>query len=122
MGSHPINLAFRFLLELIALGSVGVWAWRQDGNWRRYLLVWALPLALAAVWGTFAVPDDPSRSGSAPIPVAGILRLIIELAIFSLATWMLYDLDYPRISWGLGIMVIIYYLVSYDRIQWLLSR
>ena len=37
------------------------------------------PIIIAVVWGTFAVPDDPSRSGAAPIVVAGFVRLAIEL-------------------------------------------
>jgi hypothetical protein len=32
MGSHPLNLAVRFALELSALAALGVWGWRQgDG-------------------------------------------------------------------------------------------
>jgi len=122
MGSHPINLALRFILELAALASVAVWGWKQSDDWPRYLLVIGLPVVLAAIWGTFAVPDDPSRSGSAPVVTPGIIRLVIELAIFAFATWSLYQLGHGKMSLALGITVVLHYVISYDRIIWLLSR
>jgi hypothetical protein len=33
MGSHPINLAIRFLLEVAALTSTGMWGWRVSDAW-----------------------------------------------------------------------------------------
>ena len=66
MGSHPINLAFRFLLELAALVASGFWGWRQSDGGFRYILAIGIPVFLAVVWGTFAVPNDPSRSGKSP--------------------------------------------------------
>ncbi len=87
MGTHPVNLAVRFFLELSALASFGIWGWRLREDGWRFALALAIPLTAAALWGTFAVPDDPSRSGSAPVPVPGILRLAIEFAFFASATW-----------------------------------
>jgi hypothetical protein len=121
MGSHPVNLAIRFLLELSALAATGLWGWNQSDDWIRFVLSFGLPISLAAIWGIFAVPNDPSRSGKAPIVVPGIVRLVIELAIFTLAIWALKDLGYTRICWIFGIMVAIHYIISYDRIIWLLS-
>ena len=122
MGSHPINLIIRFLLELIALIIMGFWGWKQSEGWLQFVLVLGLPIIAAAIWGTFAVPDDPSRSGKAPIPVHGLLRLTIELAFFTLATWALHDLGYTSLSWIIGIIIIIHYIISYDRIKWLLKH
>lgn len=119
MGSHPINLAVRFLFELAALLTVGVWGWRQGV---RFALTFGIPIILAAIWGTFAVPDDPSRSGSAPIAIPGIIRLAIELSIFALATWALHDLGAARFSWIFGIIVAVHYIFSYDRIIWLVRQ
>ena len=84
MGSHPANLAFRFVLEITALVGIGILGWSSVEGWVRGLLAVALPLIAAAVWGTFAVPEDPSRSGSAPVPIRGWVRLILESVIFSL--------------------------------------
>lgn len=122
VGSNPVNLTIRFLLELAALAVMGIWGWRQGEGWMQYLLVIGIPLLVAAVWGTFAVPNDPSRSGKAPIPVPGIIRLIIELTVFGFATWALYDLNYTGLSLAMGIIVVVHYFVSYDRVHWLLSK
>ena len=122
MGSHPINLGIRFLLELVALFSAGLWGWRLQESWWKYVLAIGIPVLLAVIWGTFAVPDDPSRSGNAPVAVPGMLRLVIELGFFAFATWTLYDIGYPRLSWVLGIIVVLHYLASYDRISWLLAQ
>jgi len=122
MGSHPVNLMIRFLLELMALASVGLWGWKSYEGTLQYILGLGLPILMTIVWGTFAVPDDPSRSGKAPIPVSGLIRLIIEFIFFALAVWVLYDLEYTRLSYALGGIVLIHYLVSYDRLKWLLSQ
>ena len=122
MGSNPINLAIRFLLEISALLAMGVWGWRQSDNWLRFGLALGIPIMAALIWGLFAVPEDPSRSGSAPISVPGIIRLLIEIAFFVLSVWMLYNLHYVRLSWVLGLIVAIHYLISYDRILWLIRH
>ena len=122
MGSHPINLIIRFLLELIALIAMGFWGWKQSDGWLQFVLAIGLPITAAVIWGTFTVPNDPSRSGSAPIVVHGILRLTIELLFFAFATWAMYDLGYLIPSWIFGIIAAVHYIISYDRIQWLLNH
>jgi membrane protein YdbS with pleckstrin-like domain len=122
MGSHPLNLAVRFVLEVLALMAAGHWGWKQAEGTISYLLVILIPFGLGILWNVFAVPGDPSRSGKAPVPVPGYIRLILELLIFAFACWMLYDLEKSILSLSFGIIVTIHYLISYDRIQWLLSR
>jgi hypothetical protein len=122
MGSHPINLAIRFLLELLALLAMGVWGWRQSEGWFRVFLAAGVPIIAALVWGTFAVPNDPSRSGAAPVPVPGLARLVLELAVFAFAAWALCDLGATRWCWAMGIVVVVHYISSYDRILWLITR
>jgi len=122
MGSHPINLLFRFLLELMALFIMGLWGWKQSQGLTAFLLALTLPILFAVIWGVFAVPDDPSRSGKAPIVTPGIIRLAIELAIFIISVWGLYDLGYTLMSLVFGILVGLHYIMAYDRIVWLLSQ
>jgi hypothetical protein len=125
MATHPINLAVRFLLELSALAVLGIWGWvygSSNSPWLGNLLSVSIPIAAAVVWGVFNVPGDPSRSGKAPVVVPGVLRLIIELAFFSLATFCLYDLMYLNLSWIFGGVVGLHYLVSYERMAWLIRR
>ena len=122
MGSHPINLLFRFLLELMALFIMGLWGWKQSQGITAFLLALTLPILLALIWGVFAVPDDPSRSGKAPIVTPGIIRLVIELLIFITAAWALYDMGYTMTGIVFGILVGLHYIISYDRVIWLLSH
>lgn len=122
MGSHPANLTLRFLLELAALLALGVWSWQQSEGWPRFVLTIAIPIIAAAIWGTFNVPHDPSRSGAAPVTVPGILRLAIELALFLFAILALYDTGYTNLGRLLGIIVAVHYIASYDRIRWLMMH
>ncbi len=122
MASHPINLIVRFLLEMAALVAVGVWGWKHSDGWLRFLLAIGTPVLLAVIWGTFAVPYDPSRSGAAPIVTPGLIRLMIELGIFAFATWSLYGLGWNKASLTFGLIVVLHYAISYDRIVWLLAQ
>ena len=122
MGSNPLNLALRFLLELAALVAMGFWGWSLTPDWPRFLFAAGVPLFAAVVWGVFAVPEDPSRSGRAPMPVPGVLRLAIEIAFFAFAAWALFDLGSPLLAWIFALLVVVHYAASYDRIAWLLKR
>ncbi len=122
MGSHPINLTVRFLLEIATLVALGYWGWHHGQGMLRLILAIGIPLIAAVLWGTFAVPDDPSRSGNAPIPVPGVVRLVLELAFFGLGVWALYSSGLIGLSLVLGGVTIVHYLVSYDRILWLIQQ
>ena len=100
MSSNPINLAVRFLLEIFSLAVIGIWGWKQSDNWERYVLAIGLPVIAAVIWGTFAVANDPSRSGNAPVPVSGIVRLCIEFLFFGFATWALYNMESYQLESG----------------------
>ena len=122
MSSNPINLAVRFLLEIFSLTVIGIWGWSQSDYWERYVLAIGLPVIAAVIWGTFAVANDPSRSGNAPVPVSGIVRLGIEFLFFGFATWALYNMESNQLSLMLGVLVLVHYVISYDRIFWLLTK
>jgi len=122
MGSNPVNLAVRFILEIAGFRALGLWGWNAASGLSGVALALALPILAAVLWGTFAVPDDPSRSGRAPIPVPGIVRLALELIIFVLATVALLDIGQTTVGWTLGALVLIHYLASYDRVVWLVRR
>jgi len=122
MGSHPANLALRFLLEITALVSVARWGFLLMDSWPRYLLLVGLPVGFAVVWGVFAVPNDPSRSGRAPVAINGSLRLLLELSVFATASCALYASGARVAAWTLAAAVLVHYALSYDRVKWLLSR
>jgi len=122
MGSNPINLAARFLLEIAGLAALGWLGWTIGRGIYRYVLALGLPLLAAALWGTFAVPEDPSRSATAVVAIPGLLRLLLELIFFSSATWALFTTGATTLAWTYGIAVLVHYLVSYDRLLWLMHH
>jgi len=119
---RSLNLALRFFLELAALASFGIWGFHQSETGLRILLAVLFPAGFAVLWGVFAVRGDPSRSGKTVVQTPGVIRLVLELALFGAATWMLLDLDHSRMALVFGIVVVLHYLLSFDRIAWLLKQ
>ena len=122
MGSHPLNLALRFFLELGALVAMGAWGWQSTAGPWRYVLAFVVPVIAMALWGVFAVPQDPSRSGSAPVPVPGVARILLEAAFFGFATWTLFSSGHRVPALVFGALVLVHYALSFDRITWLLRQ
>jgi hypothetical protein len=119
---RPWNLALRLGLEIGALIGLGVAAWNQTGGVARWIAVVALPLAGAALWGTFNVLDDPSRSGEAPVEVPGWVRLTVELFVLG-GGWVAYVIaGNPVISATFAALTVLHYAVSRARVCWLLNR
>lgn len=122
MGQNPLNLALRFLLELAGLAAFGYWGWTQFDGALRFVMAIGLPILAAAIWGTFRVPNDASANGKAPVPVPGIVRLLIEVDFFGFATWCLFNTGATTAGWIFGIAVLFHYIISYDRILWLVKQ
>ncbi|MER7174426.1 YrdB family protein [Streptomyces mesophilus] len=122
LANNDAMYAVRFLLELLSLFCFGVWAWRKVPSPWRWLAVVALPVAVGWAWGTFAVPDDPSRSGESDVHTPGPLRLLLELAVFFGAVAALYLADLRRAGRWLLAVMIAYQVLAYDRIGWLLTH
>jgi len=121
MNHNSPNLILRFLLEVAALISLGMWGRSRSEGTIGILLMFLIPAIAAVLWGTFNVKGDPSRSGKAPVPVPGWVRLTLELVFFGVSAWTLADI---QTSAGIvfGVIVVIHYLFSIDRIKWLLSQ
>jgi hypothetical protein len=119
---NPLNLLIRFLLEIAALAAIGLWGWSQTEEWIRILLAIGIPLLVAAIWGIFAVPNDPSRSGKTVITTPGSIRLCIELLVFFFAALVIHSVGYSTISLIFVTLVVIHYLASYKRILWLVKQ
>ena len=122
MGSHPVNLGLRFALEMTALLALGVRGSRQGEGVLSVVMALGVPILAAVLWGTFAVPDDPSRSGRAPVPVAGIIRLVYEIVFFSFAAWALLSIGSATLSLAFSVTVIVHYVLSFDRVKWLVRQ
>lgn len=121
MANNPINLALRFVLELYALYAMGYWSWHRFDGWIRILLVILAPLVAAFVWGAFRVPSESPR-GHASVPVAGVVRLLIEACFFGFAVWGLFNAGAFRAATVFGTVLLVHYTLSYDRLITLLSR
>jgi hypothetical protein len=76
------QLALRFGLEVASLVAIGRFAGGCFQGTMGYVAAWGAPLVLALLWATFAVAGDPSRSGNAPVPVPGVVRLALEMLVF----------------------------------------
>jgi hypothetical protein len=122
MSKHPVNLAIRFALEVAAIISFAIWGLKLLDSWVSIILAILLPLIFALLWGVFAVPNDPSRSGKTVVVTPGLIRLVLELVLFGAAVWMLFDLEYLKLGWIFSSVAFLHYVSSYDRIAWLLKQ
>src|SRR5689334_23738720 len=109
-----VHLAIRFLLELVCLGSLGWWGWRQGSSTATGLL-WSLACMVpaAAVWGVFRTPGEPA-GGKPVIAVPGWIRLVIELAFFALASAALWSAWSRAAAETLMTVLILHAAVTWD--------
>lgn len=122
LGNHPANLFLRFALEVLALIAIGSWAAEWANGMMGIAAAFLVPLAIMVVWSVFAVPNDPSRSGKAPVPISGKLRLFGEFSFFGFASFSLYQVGF---TWAAVIffgVTLFHYCISFDRIKWLWNQ
>ena len=115
MSDNPINLAFRFLLELALLAAVGQWGLLQDSGTLSWAYAAGTVIAVAALWGGFRTPDDAGRSGKPLVAVSGRMRLLLEWTLFLFGTWCLYAAGRSTWAGAFIALVAIHYALSYDR-------
>ncbi|WP_201455797.1 DUF2568 domain-containing protein [Tropicimonas marinistellae] len=116
------NLALRFLLELAALAGLATYAWGFARGLLGSLCAVAAVAGAAAIWTVFAVPDDPSRSGHAPVPVPGAVRLCLELVVLFGGALAFHAAGWSAVGAALALLIAIHYALSTDRIMWLLAQ
>jgi hypothetical protein len=116
------QLAIRFALEVGSLVAIGRFAASFfRGGWS-YAAALGAPAFVALLWVTFAVKGDPSRSGHAPIPIPGALRLALEMAVFLGGAAALA----ARQSWVAFALFVLAFVVHHamttERLAWLLRQ
>ncbi len=121
MGFHPVNLTFRFLLEVIAL--IGIFRLGLAFGDGLIGFAWGAGLTLLAMilWSTFRVPGDESAKDNAPFPIGGPVRLILELSIFGVGAWGWFVSGPDWVAWSNLVGLIVHHVVSYDRFAWLFA-
>lgn len=119
----PWQLGLRSLMELMSLIGIGAGAHRLlEGRPFDGVATIGLPAIAAAVWVTFAVKGDPSRSGKAPVTVPGPVRLALELVVFGAGA-----LGLALAQWYLSFAVfvgafVVHHRGTRERIAWLLRQ
>jgi len=80
-----INIGLRFLLELGILVILGYWGFRTgEKTLTRILLGIGAPILFAVAWGTFLAPKSSMKLDEPWL-------FLLEIAIFGLAGWALYN-------------------------------
>jgi hypothetical protein len=73
---RDLNLAFRFILELVVLVALFIWGWSvSDQLLVQVLAGLAAPVIVMAIWATFVAPRAPRR-------LEDPARLILEVVVF----------------------------------------
>jgi hypothetical protein len=86
------NLAVAFLLEVVALIAFAFWGWTMGTNdLTRLLLMVALPVVAALLWGAFLSPKPDFQ-----LPLA--LVMFAQLAFFVLAVLALWASGHPLVA------------------------
>ena len=115
------NLGLRFVLELAAVFAVGLVVSSSLAGGLRWIGTAVAVIGAVALWGTFNVLDDPSRSGRAPVEVAGWVRLSLELLILGGAAAALIATGRYLFGGWLAGFIALHYLVSWPRVRWLVG-
>jgi hypothetical protein len=121
---QPLTIGVaRFALEIFAIGGLGWWGWRLGGGGiPGTIAAIVIPAVAFAIWGVFAVKDDPSRNPNPPVSVPGWVRLIIEFAVFGLAAYGMWTNGGRAWAETLLTGVGVTYFVTYDRMIWVLKQ
>jgi hypothetical protein len=120
MGFNPINLSFRFLLEIIGLIGLFRLGLEVGTDLWRWVLAAGFTFPAMALWATFRVPGDRSASGEAPYSVSGPVRLLIEMAVFGAGAVGWFVSGPSWMAWAYLGSLALHHVISYDRIGWLL--
>ncbi len=119
MANNPLNLALRFVLELVALAGLALLGWTLGGEGWRLIPAIAIPVAAAAAWGTFRIPNDP---GPAPVAVPGPVRLALEVVVFGGGVLGFAAAGHVTAALVIGAVMVGHYVSSYDRVARLLRN
>jgi len=118
----PAQAGFRFLVELAALTCWAVVGWEVGGDTWGWVLAIGFPTVAASTWATFRVPGDLSAGKGGPIPVPGLVRLVVEVDVLVLAA--VFAIVVGQVVLGVVVLVavVVHYLLTLGRVRWLLAQ
>ena len=116
------NLAFRFLLEVFLFGGIVLASIANYDGTTTWIAATIGVVLATTLWGVFAVPNDPSRSGKTVIKTPGPVRLLLELSLFAVVTAWLATGEQYVVAGLLAAGTIIHYALWPQRIRWLLAN
>ncbi len=119
MSQHPANVALRIMLEMAALMAYVFWGWMLHTGIMQVVWGIGLPLVVVLVWGVFRAPGD---DGTGLIEVSGTARLLTEWVIFGLAAMLYAAADRYEATVIMALLVVLHYMLSYDRVMWLIKN
>lgn len=96
-----------------------MWVWGSTEEIWRFVFAILVITGLVGIWGVFTVPDDPSRSGAATVPVPSVFQLFLELLILGGAGLAFFQAELPLVGSLQVALVAFHYAFSIDRIRWL---
>jgi hypothetical protein len=98
---QSIVLLILFLIELVALFSLGYWGFHFNRGWVvRFALGLGTPLIIAVFWGLYVAPK-------ATYPVTIPVRHLLQIAVFTLASIALYASGQKTIAVGFFVVALI---------------
>ena len=81
-----VNLAVRFLVELVGVAFIGYWGFTaSDNTFVRVLLGAGAVVVFVVIWGAFLAPNASSGLSTAQKNVLGTLVLLIAAGAFAAA-------------------------------------
>lgn len=112
-----------FAIELVGLAGFARWGWSTGGGGVGGLvLATAFVLVSAGIWGIFRVRNDPPGKVDQPVVVPGPVRLMIELLYYALAAAGWWISGQRAVAETLLTIVVLLYVVTWDRQHWLVHQ
>lgn len=102
-----LNQIIAFLLELGMLSAMGYWGYLQGKTKiTQYFIAILLIATGIALWAYFAAPKSANR-------LSLEYRMVFELVLFLLSTWMIYKSGYTSFAIAFGIISLLNLVVEY---------
>ncbi|MBY0425513.1 MAG: YrdB family protein [Cytophagales bacterium] len=96
-----LNMALAFLVELGMFASIAYWGFAQGkSSWTKWGIAIGCTMAAITLWGILAAPNSQTRLGFPN-------RLVFELFMFLLGSFLLYSMNYKALSITLALLSVV---------------